>query len=490
MGKIKIKDITIKYNKNSNINKIKKIITNNYSIIFEHLSQRKIISLIPTKKKEIDYVSNFDDFFYEIVLSEWNNEPEPLLKIGTYLSLISLILDKMNISQDVPIDVPDDEISFMISLFYFKKNGTINDLIEHLNNPTKTSEIIKWFINKMRYSIYEYLLNTQIDYLKSEDIEYLENLNIILLNLYEQNEQMKIDLKSYEFDEKQNLPNIPLEEIDKLFIEFLEYIKAPNEWLKLYQEIKNKNLINYVESTNSKSSKCYIDKEGKLKIVIRKVGLRAFKDLCHEFAHYVSIYYSNKSGKLSISEFPSILFEILSLVFLKSKGYDESIIYYIRKERMENDINIMECIYQIMNDMNNLYKKGSGIVEIKRNEIQDLYIKMYQQLENNPKLKEKVLSKLSNDSLENFLEKVSKDLVEEKCDTSIMRIIAQPTIILDNYPYLLGEFLAKETLNKFLEDFSVIDNVYEIVRNLNNENLKSVLEILDLQDTLHTTKSR
>ena len=40
------------------------------------------------------------------------------------------------------------------------------------------------------------------------------------------------------------------------------------------------------------------------------------------------------------------------------------------------------------------------------------------------------------------------------------------------------------------KDFSIMDKVYEIVRNLNNENLKSVLEILDLKEILHTTKLR
>ena len=189
MQEIKIKDITIRYDENTNIEKIKKIITNNYSIINKYLSQRKIISLIPTNEDGIDYVPNFDDFFYEIVLVEWNyeQENEQLVAISAYLLLNMLKLDKNNIShENTPTRVSKDEIYFMIALIYFKENGTINDLVEYLKNPTNTSEIVNWFIEKMRYPTYEFLLNEQYKCLKSEDFEYLENLGDILLLLFEE----------------------------------------------------------------------------------------------------------------------------------------------------------------------------------------------------------------------------------------------------------------------------------------------------------------
>ena len=474
MKEIKIKDITIRYDENSNIYKIKNIITNNYTIIYKRLSQNKIISLIPTNEEEIDYIPNFDDFFYKVVLTDWNyeQENEQLVAISAYLLLNMLKLDKNNIShEDTPTTVSEDTIYFMIALIYFKENGTINDLVDHLKNPTNTSEIINWFIEKMRYPTYEYLLNEQFKCLKLEDFEYLENLGDILLLLFE---EMKNNLKTVDLDEENNLQDVSLEEIDKLFLEFIKKLKVPKYWLNLYQEIKDKNLIEYVGSSDDKKSCCYIDKNGILKIRICEKGLSAFRTLSHEFLHYVVMYNGNGLVKPSLNEFPSILFEYLSLGFLKYKGYDDKTLDYLENKRSLNNIEIMIYIHPIMKDINDLLKNGEGLIERKRNK----YLELQQEIENNPEFKE-LASVILKSSLE--------ELLKQECDMSTMLIIQNPTILLSSYQYLIGTLLTKETIKKFLEDFSVIDKVYEIVRNINNENLKSVLEILDLQDILHTT---
>lgn len=482
MQEIKIKDITIRYDENTNIEKIKKIITNNYSIINKYLSQRKIISLIPTNEDGIDYVPNFDDFFYEIVLVEWNyeQENEQLVAISAYLLLNMLKLDKNNIShENTPTRVSKDEIYFMIALIYFKENGTINDLIDYLKNPTNTNEIVNWFIEKMRYPTYEFLLNEQYKCLKSEDFEYLENLGDILLLLFE---EMNHDLKTFDLDEKINLPDVSFEEIDKLFLDFLKCVRAPKDWFNLYQEIKDKNLIEYVEQSDDKESCCYTDENEMLKIMICEKGLEAFRTLCHEFLHYVVLYNGNKKVKPSLNEFPSILFEYLSLGFLKLKGYDDETLNYIEKMRLSNNVEIMIHMYPIMKDINDLFKNGSGLIERKRNKNQKLYNELQQEIENNPELKE--LSPV-------ILKSSSEDLLKKECDMSTMLIIRNPAVLLNSYQYLIGTFLTKKICMNLSENFSgVMDKVYEIVRNLNNENLKSVLEILDLKEILHTTKLR
>ena len=478
MKEIKIKDITIRYDENSNIDEIENIISNNYTIIYKRLSQNKIISLIPTNEEEIDYISNFDDFFYKVVLTDWNyeQENEQLVAISAYLLLNALKLDKNNIShEDTPATVSEDTIYFMIALIYFKENGTINDLVDYLKNPTNTSEIINWFIEKMRYPTYEFLLNEQFKCLKSENFEFLENLGDILLLLFE---EMKDDLKTVDLDEENNLPDVSLEEVDKLFLEFMKKLKVPKYWLNLYQEIKDKNLIDYVEPSNDKTSCCYFDENGILKIMICEKGLDAFRTLSHEFLHYVVMYYSGEKLESFINEFPSILFEYLSLGFLKYKGYDDKILDYLEKMRPLNNIKIMKYMYPIMRDINDLFKNGDGLIERKRNNNQKLYVELQQEIENNPEFKE--LASV-------ILKSSSEELLKQECDMSTMLIIQDPAILISSYQYLIGTLLTKETIKKFLEDFSVIDKVYEIVRNINNENLKSVLEILDLQDILHTT---
>lgn len=65
MLQTKIKDIEIVYDESklSQIDYIKNVIENNYSLFLRILNENKMISLVPTDSEDIMYCSNFDKNF-------------------------------------------------------------------------------------------------------------------------------------------------------------------------------------------------------------------------------------------------------------------------------------------------------------------------------------------------------------------------------------------------------------------------------------------
>ncbi len=473
MKEVKIKDITIRYDKEE-IEEIINIVKNNYSVIYDCLPSKKIISLLETTDEDIEYVSDFDEFFTDIVIANFNyyeKEKKPLEDISTYLLLLINKLDKMDVSHfEIPASLPLDKLYFVMAKEYFKENGTINSLIEHLKNPINKEDVISWFTDKMRYPTYEYLLNEQVKCLESLDFEYLDNINDITERFFE---QMVSDLKYNDLEKEEELPDISFEEISALFKEFLKVVKAPEEWLQLYQELKDNGFIYYNEPEEGKTSECYVDKDGHLKIMIYGKGLMAFKILCHEFGHYVSMYKGNKNIKPSISEFPSIFLEYLAIGFLKFKGYNDNILNNLEKRRMLNNFDIMCFTYPILNDIADLYKNKEDFISRKKAKAQ----KICEDIE----LKYKI-------DYPKELSYNPEETLNKEVDFATMLIIKNPTIILESYQYLLGTYLARETVIKFHEDASILNKVFEIINNLDNVNLKDIIEYLNLPDILKNSQ--
>ena len=476
MKEVKINDITIRYDKEE-IEEIINIVKNNYSIIYDCLPSKKIISFLETTDEDIEYVSDFDEFFASIVIANFNyyeNEKKPLEDISTYLLFLINKLDKMGVSHvEIPPSLPLDKIYFWMAKEYFKEKG-ISSLVEHLKNPTNKKDVISWFTDKMRYPTYEYLLNEQVKCLRSIDLEYLENINAIIEIFFK---QMVSDLKHNDLEKDDELPDVSLEEIDTLFKEFLKVVKAPEEWLKLYQNLMNNGFICYKVPKDGKVSECYVDKDGHLKIMIYGKGLMAFKILCHEFGHYVSMYKGNKNTKPSISEFPSIFLEYLAIGFLKFKGYNDNILSNLEKKRMLNNFDIMCFTYSILNDMADLYKNKVDFISRKMAKAK----KICEGMKNDVELKDKI-------DCPKELNYNPEETLNKEVDFATMLIIKNPTIILESYQYLLGTYLAKETIVRFLEDASTLNKISEFINNLDNINLKDVIECLNLPDILRNSQ--
>ncbi len=479
MKEVKIKDITIRYDKEE-IEEIINIVKNNYSIIYDCLPSKNIISFIETTDEDIEYVSDFNEFFSNIVMANFNyyeKEKKPLDDISTYLLFLINKLDKMDVSHiKIPVSFSFDKIYFWMAKEYFKEKENVSLLSDHLKNPTDKAEIINWFVSKMRYPTYEYLLKEQVKCLESLDLEYLENINVLMGKFFE---QMVADLKGEDLEKEDKLPTISLEEVDVLFKEFLKKFDAPAEWLTYYQNLMNNGFICYKEPEKGKTSNCYVDEDGNLKIMIYGKGLRAFITLCHEFGHYVAMYMDNKDVKPSINEFPSIFLEYLAIGFLKLKGYNDNILAHLLKKRMLNNFDIMRFTYPVLNDIADLYKNKEDFMPIKRAKIQ----KTCEDMQNDVKIKDLIKN------LEDFVYN-PEEMLNKECDFTTMLIIKNPTIILDSYQYLLGTYLTLETVNKYYEDNSIINKVYEITQNLGHENLKSVIDTLNLQDVLINSKTR
>lgn len=489
MPKLEVKDIVIEYDENQReiVNEIETIIKNNYTIIAEFLPVSKVISLIPSDNTEVTYIPDFNDFFYNLVYFQFQNPiveeafKDPNILNVLYINLIK-VLDISGIKH-IPDDfnLSNEVLASLIAYKYYEVNGNFAEFVEYLKNPKDNSKIFKWLGDESRFSAYEFLLEQFIEMLKQKDFEYIENLNGIINKLYE---QMKTDIMAKDDNNELKLPDISLDDIDKLFYEFLENINAPSNWKILYDELKNNGLLTYKYDEN-KSSSCYIDENGKLKIDIVSNGLFAFIALVHEFAHYVTLYGKLEFAPYSISELPSIFFEKMALNFLRTKGYQQETIDFLARKRIKNNINIFSMVFPLFMDINYLINGGKNMKEDK--------VKLYE--ENINVFKETIykineLSSIKSSLNLAMFESDPEEIINRNCDRSINLYLKYGMVLLTSYQYLLDTFLADEILKLKNNNPNIITNMFEITIELRNCTLKSILDSFGLKELLNISETR
>ena len=291
-------------------------------------------------------------------------------------------------------------------------------------------------------------------------------------------------------DVNQNLPMISIEELDKLFIEFLNSVKAPIEWINMYENLKRERKIIFKKCENIHLSKCYRKNED-LKILITTDGsICAFYSLVHEFAHYVSMKNFKSDTTSPIAELPSIFFEKLALEFLKNKGYSQEIINTILKIRNENNTEICLNLSSLFIDLSR-YINGGEITREAKIKYQEENQKCIHEFKTNfIKMCEENKIPIPDQF---FLEDKELDipkLVDEETDDLIKDFIQNGILILDGYQYLLDTFLAEEILKRRENDTDIISKMFKITNELKNISLKDIITIFSMEDLFNETKDK
>lgn len=485
-------NISIIYDDNikDNINDIKTIIINNYDLFTKIMGNNKFINLSSINYDNSLNIDNFYEYFNYIVNSIYNTEEveKSFKDINVIISFYIEYLIRMNNDSDTYFQ-PNPELTLemvetVLGYNYFANKRDFNGFIDFLKYRDNEDKIFNWIKNKYRFDVYNRLLDMTVNSLKKQEFDFLENIsNIVNIML----EQIIDDVTNQDYEIIDELPKINNEIIDKYFNMFLKYIKAPKSWTNTYNELKENNLIIYEYNTDDTKTRCFIDRDDKLKIYIANDGtIKTFCSLVHEFIHYISMKKKVDVKQIAISEFPSIFFEKISFRFLRNQGYSTAIINKIMDERIDNNCDIYTELSSLFYDMSRYINKGNitkeSKVEFWTNQYKilknakDTMIKSY--IDNGISLTQEEINSLNiiNDDFD------MNQAVLEDCDILINSIIKDGLLIVNGFQYLLDTYLAECIINKSTNNNLNFDKMIWVTNNLNNLSLKDIVTMFDIKE--------
>ena len=382
-------------------------------------------------------------------------------------------------------NITDDMLWFVLACKFFDCKTQFDELSNFLKYRNDKELIFEWLKQTQRFNTYNYLLEIASNYLKEYDFYFFDNINEIFSKMNEKNFDYVLSSEDLNY----KLQKVSEEDFENIFFGFLDKIKAPKEWKKIYIDLKNNNRIIFEESKDGKdNSKCFIDNDGIRKIKVTTDGtVNDFISFVHEFIHYISL--QKDMPPFSLLEFSSIYYERVAAIHLINIGFDENIIKSVIENRNKNNFGKYYDLFGILLDMCRYNKKGNIIREDKiellkkateaTNECVENLINIFLEAGN------------PTDELQSL---IIKDCdfgkkVDDECDYYIMEFIKNGLLVLDGYQYLTDSYLADSVLEKEDDDDTIFDKMVFITENLSDFNIETISKYLGIEDAF-TKKSK
>ncbi len=454
------------------IDDIIKIIDNNFDSVFSFiLNNGSYLSLIPTDNPDAFVWTDFYRDFYFYIKGVFNSKKIPILDDPNLLSGLyaELLLRENKIENSILLShsnqITDEMLNNVIAYKYYEEREDFDSFIEYLKYRDNTDNIRTWLRENYRFDTYNYIIGGLNEYLDKN------GFNLVTYPLID--DIVSRIGKRYPIE----LPKTDIMQIDDMFYEFLDYIKAPQLWKDTYKELKENKQIVFKKGNGKNFSMCYNDsKDGKNKLLINdSENIGTLASLVHEFIHYVT--FDNSLKNYALSEFPSIFFERILAIFLLQKGYDKQVVDEMFYFRNKNNYEIISELYFLFGDI--IYYKENGYISRENKErfwrsfISDLREKERRIIEYH---KDKNLPLPNLNSLPSD-EDIPR-IVDEDCDNLILLFINNNISIIDGYQYLLGSFLANK-IDLSNNDREIRQMIF-ISRNLSKFHTKDIIEIFDI----------
>lgn len=359
---------------------------------------------------------------------------------------------------------------FLGACIYY--NYDIEKIVDFLfNYSTEKKEAIKiWIAEKERYNVLNLQLRNILSHLDILDNTLKDKLDLIFSGII---------MSTFHYISTQRISDFVVinnnefyklnkDSLEQLFLEYLDYIKAPQDWYEKFSYLRENNFIKYLnnKSLNNDDSCYYVDKsdkKGKLKIDNADTII-GFTNLAHEFAHYVAE--SSGNSVVLIRELPSIYFENIACKFLIEKSFDKEKINKIIANRGFTNFLTYSKISDILFKLK-LYAINGKITKEDFKVPLELYLK-YIKLENN--------NKTNNN--EDYLLEIST-LADKKCDKMNQSIIENDVFILSGINYLVATIIVEELLTR--PDTETIPQMLIITNSFYDYNFKKILDSLNIQ---------
>lgn len=360
---------------------------------------------------------------------------------------------------------------FLGACIYY--NYDIEKIVDFLfNYSDKEKEAIKiWIAEKERYNVLNLQLGNVLSHLDILDNTLKDKLDLIFSGII---------MSTFHYISTQRISDFVVinnnefyklnkDSLEQLFLEYLDYIKAPQIWYEKFSYLRKNNFIEYLNSEsniNNNDSCCYIDKvDKKRKLKIDNADtIIGLTNLAHEFAHYIAKEHGN--SEILIRELPSIYFENIACKFLIEKSFDKEKINKIVANRGFTNFLTYSKISDILFKLK-LYAINGKITKEDFKVPLELYLK-YIKLENN--------NKTNNN--EDYLLEISR-LADKKCDKMNQSIIENDVFILSGINYLVATIIVEELLTR--PDTETIPQMLIITNSFYDYNFKKILDSLNIQ---------
>ena len=360
---------------------------------------------------------------------------------------------------------------FLGACIYY--NYDIEKIVDFLfNYSDKEKEAIKiWIAEKERYNVLNLQLRNVLSHLDILDNTLKDKLDLIFSGII---------MSTFHYISTQRISDFVVinnnefyklnkDSLEQLFLEYLDYIKAPQIWYEKFSYLRKNNFIEYLNSEsnlNNNDSCCYIDKvDKKRKLKIDNADtIIGLTNLAHEFAHYIAEEHGN--SEILIRELPSIYFENIACKFLIEKSFDKEKINKIIANRGFTNFLTYSKISDILFKLK-LYATNGKITKEDFKVPLELYLK-YIKLENN--------NKTNNN--EDYLLEISR-LADKKCDKMNQSIIENDVFILSGINYLVATIIVEELLKR--SDTETIPQMLIITNSFYDYNFKKILDYLNIQ---------
>ncbi len=360
---------------------------------------------------------------------------------------------------------------FLGACIYY--NYDIEKIVDFLfNYSDKEKEAIKiWIAEKERYNVLNLQLGNILSHLDILDNTLKDKLDLIfsgiIMNTFHYISTQRIS--DFVVINNNEFYKLNKDSLEQLFLEYLDYIKAPQIWYEKFSYLRKNNFIEYLNSEsnlNNNDSCCYIDKvDKKRKLKIDNADtIIGLTNLAHEFAHYIAEEHGNSA--ILIRELPSIYFENIACKFLIEKSFDKEKINKIVANRGFTNFLTYSKISDILFKLK-LYVTNGKITKEDFKIPLELYLK-YIKLENN--------NKTNNN--EDYLLEISR-LADKKCDKMNQSIIENDVFILSGINYLVATIIVEELLKR--PDTETIPQMLIITNSFYDYNFKKILDSLNIQ---------
>lgn len=493
MAYMQVGDIKLQYNeKVVDIKRISQIIEFNQYLFADYKGKIISIGLPVSSDNNMVYISDFNKFFdalLKALLQDKNvatslDHPDLLPAVYTQLLVKKAI---QNGDTVVMLDngTSEDMLWFMIACKFFDYRTKFNELSDFLKYRHNSEYIFDWLKETQRFTTYNYLLEIASNYLREYDLSFFDNIGEIVSKMNEESIALALSLPN---ESDYDLPKISLENLERIFFDFLNSIRAPEKWKNLYTKLKNENKILFEESIDGlERSKVFFDVDGIRKIRVTTDGtIKCFVSFVHEFMHYVSL--QGNMPPFSLFEFPSIYYERVAANYLVEIGYDENIIKQVIRDRNQNNLDIYSSLFGLLKDICKYNKKGS----IKKEDIIEPFKKSMEIIHETRKKLIKICEEAGApiEDLE-FLDISNynyEELVNKECDENIIKFIKNGVLVLNGYQYLTDSYLANSILEKQDGD-NTLDKMIFITEHLEDFNIEKIINYFEI-DNIFSSKPK
>ncbi len=382
-----------------------------------------------------------------------------------------------------------EEIISAITLKYLKRYGECS---------LTDKELTDWLKDNYRYPLLNELIQNEIIricYCKGgKDNFILDNLESLLEIITLEVKENIFSEFNYDFSKINEGKRLTEEEFRKLVIKFLKMVDPSLEWLNICKNALKNGQIHFVKADDlieknrllkvlglndrrveDLSWNFTLVSENSLDIVVeRNFTIQDFWAFIHEFIHFIEelmIYEKNTSlqKSLSLEEFSTIIYEKLALDFLSHEGYDTEEIEKMVHLRNFNTYKTGIDIIPIFDFMKKMLLNGqiTSEEEIKNAQAAvDL---------NNKLFTREMKEKLKEDGSYYFS---ALEYSDHFCDEAITSLITCTGMVQKEYPYVIGNYLARLMLEKLKTKELAYEDMKNIVENISVINPNDLFAVL------------